>query len=120
MSRTFCDNEQVARCTPEIGIRIAFGVGRSDVLRLVMRPTLLLIAIGAIVGMSAALAATQYLSSLLFGLTPTDPLTIVMAALLLTGVAAVSGYPPPRRASPVDPMVALRYDERTVLFGSPA
>jgi predicted permease len=100
----------VARRTHEIGIRMALGAQRRDVISLVLRETMLLVAIGVIIGLSAALGATRLIASLLYGLSPNDPLTIALAGLLLLAVAALAGYLPARRASRVDPMVALRHD----------
>ncbi len=100
----------VARRTHEIGIRMALGAQRRDVVGLVLRETMLLVVIGVIIGLSAALASTRLITSLLYGLTPNDPLTIALAALLLFVVAALAGYLPARRASRVDPMVALRHE----------
>ena len=100
----------VARRTNEIGIRMALGAQRSDVVGLVLRETMLLVVIGVIIGLSAALGATRLIASLLYGLTPNDPLTIALASMLLLTVAALAGYLPARRASRVDPMVALRHD----------
>ena len=100
----------VVRRTNEIGIRIALGAQRGNVLWLVLKETLSLLIIGVAIGLCAALAATRVISSLLFGLTPTDPITISAATLLLVAVAAFAGYLPARRASQVDPMVALRYE----------
>jgi predicted permease len=100
----------VARRTNEIGIRIALGAQRRDVVGLVLRETMLLVIIGVIIGLSAALGATRLIASLLYGLTPNDPLTIGLASMLLLTVAALAGYLPARRASRVDPMVALRHD----------
>jgi predicted permease len=100
----------VARRTNEIGIRIALGALRGDILWLVLRETILLVLVGLTIGLPAALAATRLISSMLFGLTPTDPVTISMATFLLVAVAAFAGYLPARRASRVDPMVALRYE----------
>ncbi|HKQ74024.1 MAG TPA: ABC transporter permease [Blastocatellia bacterium] len=100
----------VARRTNEIGIRMALGAQRSDVVGLVLRETMLLVVIGVIIGLSAALGATRLVASLLYGLTPNDPLTIALASMLLLTVAALAGYLPARRASRVDPMVALRHD----------
>jgi predicted permease len=100
----------VARRTNEIGIRMALGAQRRDVISLVLRETLLLVSIGLLIGLGAALATTRLISSLLFGLTPNDPVTIALAALLLIAVATAAGYLPARRGSRVDPMVALRHE----------
>ncbi|MFY9554308.1 MAG: FtsX-like permease family protein [Blastocatellia bacterium] len=98
----------VAKRTNEIGIRMALGAGRSDVLRLVMREGLAPVLIGVAIGLPAGLAGARLITSLLFGLTPADPLTILPATLLLLAVAALAGYLPARKASRVDPMTALR------------
>jgi predicted permease len=98
----------VARRTNEIGIRLALGAQRKDVLWLVMRESLALTSGGIVIGMIGAFAATRTVSSLLFGLTPTDPLTLFASALLLLIVATFAGYLPARRATEVDPMMALR------------
>jgi predicted permease len=98
----------VARRRNEIGIRMALGAQRSDVIQLVLRETLLLVALGVGVGLATALATTRLISSQLFGLAPTDPITITMAILLLLGVAALAGYLPARKAAQTDPMLVLR------------
>jgi predicted permease len=98
----------VARRTHEIGIRMALGAQAHDVLKLVMRETLLLVFLGVAIGLGAAVATTRVISSLLFGLTPTDPATLALAVLLLIATATFAGYLPPRKASKLDPMVALR------------
>ena len=98
----------VARRTNEIGIRIALGAMRGDVIWLVLREALTLVGAGAVIGLLASLAATRTVSTLLFGLKPNDPLTIAAATLLLIAVAALAGYLPARRASRIDPMAALR------------
>jgi predicted permease len=100
----------VARRTREIGIRMALGAHTGDVVGLVMRESMLLVLMGVVIGLAAALAATRLIASILFGLAATDPLTISFAVLIMIGVAAVAGFLPARRASLVDPMVALRYD----------
>ena len=98
----------VARRTNEIGIRMALGAQGGSVLWLVLREALWLVVIGLVVGVLASLALTKTAESLLYELKPNDPLTIVMATLLLMVVAMLAGYLPARRASRVDPMVALR------------
>ena len=100
----------VARRTNEIGIRMALGAKRSQVLWMVLKETLLLVAAGAVVGVPLALGATRFVRSQLFGVEPYDPVTLVLAVLLLTTVTAVAGYLPALRASRVDPMVALRHE----------
>ena len=100
----------VARRTNEIGVRIALGAPRGNVIWLVLRETLILVAIGISIGLPVALAASRVISSRLFGLSPNDPLTIVVAALVLAMVASLAGFIPARRASHVDPVVALRYE----------
>ncbi|HKY03949.1 MAG TPA: ABC transporter permease [Blastocatellia bacterium] len=100
----------VARRTHEIGIRMALGARGSTVRWLVLRESLLMIVIGVILGLGAGLAATQVIASMLFGLTATDPLTIAVAMVFLVSVTAFAGYLPARRASKVDPMIALRYE----------
>ncbi|MGB6482419.1 MAG: ABC transporter permease [Candidatus Acidiferrales bacterium] len=100
----------VLRRTHEIGIRMALGAQKTDVLRRVilqgMKPALL----GLGVGIIGALGFTRFLSSLLFGVKPLDPLTFIVVSLILTVVAALACYIPARRAMRVDPMVALRYE----------
>ncbi|HEU5409419.1 MAG TPA: ABC transporter permease [Candidatus Acidoferrales bacterium] len=100
----------VTRRTQEIGIRMAIGAGRADVLRMVMREVSVLVAIGLAIGIPAALAAGRWAQSMLFGLKAADPLTIVAATAAMLGVALLAGYLPARRASKVDPLVALRYE----------
>ncbi|MGO9273741.1 MAG: ADOP family duplicated permease [Terriglobia bacterium] len=100
----------VARKTNEIGIRMALGAERLDVLRMVMRDTLLMVFMGVAVGIPSALAVTRFVTSMLYGLTATDPLTITMSTVLMIIVAALAGYLPAGRAMRVDPMVALRYE----------
>jgi predicted permease len=100
----------VVRRTNEIGIRMALGAKKRQVLWMVLRETLLLVATGAAVGVPLALGATSFVRSQLFGVQSYDPLTLVLAVFLLTTVAVVAGYLPALRASRVDPMVALRHE----------
>jgi predicted permease len=98
----------VVRRTREIGIRMALGAQHAQVLWMVLRESLFLAALGIAVGLAAALAATRVLASMLFGLAATDPVTIAGASLVMTAIAALAGYLPARRATKVDPMVAVR------------
>jgi predicted permease len=100
----------VSSRTSEIGIRMALGARRRDVLWLVLREALLMVIIGLAVGLPMIWAVTRLASTLLFGLTPTDPVSLLLAALLMIAVAMMAGYLPARRATRVDPMVALRYE----------
>ncbi len=98
-----------AQRTREIGIRMALGASRGGILGMVLRETCLLVAIGIAIGILVALGASRLISTL-FGLKPTDPLTISVAALLMVAAAVFAGYVPARRAARVDPMIALRYE----------
>jgi predicted permease len=100
----------VARRTRDIGIRMALGAAPGDVRWQILRETLVLVCIGIAIGVPAALAGTRLVRGLLFGLGFADPVVIVSAAALLALVAALAGFVPARRASRVDPMVALRYE----------
>ncbi len=100
----------VARRTREIGIRVALGAGRPDMLRMVLGQGLRLTLVGIGVGLAGAAAASRVLSSKLYGVMPTDPATFAGVALLLMGVAMAACYIPARRAMRVDPIVALRYE----------
>ena len=100
----------VARRTNEIGIRMALGARRSNVIRMIIGEIALLIIAGTAVGAVAAFGLTQYVSNLIFGLTPNDPLTFAGAAVLLMAVGLIAGYLPARRASRINPLVALRYE----------
>jgi predicted permease len=100
----------VTRRTNEIGIRMALGAGRPKMLWMVLREILILVSIGVVIGVPVTLAGDRVVSNMLFGLKPTDPVTLVSATVILLIVAAIAGYLPARRASLVDPMVALRYE----------
>ncbi len=96
--------------TNEIGIRMALGAQSSDVRLMILRESLFLVLVGIIIGLPFALTAPRLVSALLFGLTPADPISIFLAALAMCVAALLAGYLPARRASKVDPMVALRYE----------
>jgi predicted permease len=100
----------VSRRTNEIGIRMALGAQKSDVLHLVMRESMVLVAIGIAAGLATALAASRFVTAMLYGLPPTDPLAIAGATAMMIAVSALAGYLPARRAAGVDPMVALHYE----------
>jgi predicted permease len=100
----------ISQRTQEIGIRMAIGARRFDVLRMVLRDGARMTLVGAAIGLIAALGLTRLLAGMLFGVTPTDPITFIAVAALLCGIALFACYLPARRAMRVDPMVALRYE----------
>jgi putative ABC transport system permease protein len=100
----------VQQRTQEIGVRMALGASPQQVRRMIVLQGMLLALIGVIIGVGSALALTRLMRTLLFGVKPYDPATIVLVALLLSAVTLVATYLPARRASRVDPMVALRYE----------
>jgi predicted lysophospholipase L1 biosynthesis ABC-type transport system permease subunit len=100
----------VAQRTNEIGIRMALGAQRGDVLKMIVGQGAKMALLGVAFGIAAALALTRLMSGMLFGVTPTDPLTFFAVAALLVAVALLACYIPARRASRVDPVVALRYE----------
>jgi predicted permease len=99
-----------ARRTREIGIRMALGAQRTNVLWLILRDAVVLVLLGAVIGLPVAFGVTRFVSSFLYGLTARDPVTMVAATVVLTMVTVIASFLPARRASKVDPMVALRYE----------
>jgi ABC-type antimicrobial peptide transport system permease subunit len=100
----------VSRRTGEMGVRMALGAQRSGILKLVIQDALMVTAIGIVVGIGAAWAATRVLATMLFGLSPRDPATMIVSAVVLVAVATLAAFIPAWRASRVDPMEALRYE----------
>lgn len=100
----------VSRRTNEIGVRMALGAQPRQILDMVMRETLRLVVLGVAIGVPIAMVASRLIRSELYGLSPNDPLTILITTLVMLGVASLAGYLPARRATKVDPIVALRYE----------
>ena len=100
----------VAGRTREIGLRMALGAQRANVLWLVLREALLLVIVGVVVGVPAALLSSRLLKSMIFGLKSTDPISMLIVVAVLAVIAAFAGFIPARRATKIDPMVALRYE----------
>jgi putative ABC transport system permease protein len=100
----------VGQRTHEIGVRLAIGASRLDVVRLVMRQTVMLTAAGLVMGVAAAAGLTRLMRTLLFEVEPSDPLTFAAGVFVLLAVSLAAGLVPGRRAARVDPIVALRYE----------
>jgi putative ABC transport system permease protein len=98
----------VTRRSHELGIRVALGASRREVVGLVLRQGMKLAAVGMAAGLVAALALTRFMAGLLYGVRPADPATLAAVALLLGGIAFLACYIPARRATAVDPAIALR------------
>src|SRR5882757_6328919 len=100
----------VAGRTNEIGVRMAIGAQRHNVIWLILRDSLMLTAAGVVLGLPLALGGTRWLKSFLYGVQGTDPLAIAFALLLIIALALLAGYLPARRAARIDPMRALRHE----------
>ncbi|HZE69971.1 MAG TPA: ABC transporter permease [Pyrinomonadaceae bacterium] len=100
----------VQQQTPEIGVRMALGAQRINILGLIFKKGMTLVLVGVVIGLAAAFGLTRLMTSLLFGVSATDPLTFLFISLLLIAVALLACYIPARRATKVDPLVALRYE----------
>ena len=100
----------VQQRTQEIGIRMALGASAQDVRKMVVRQGMALALAGVIIGVVTALGVTRLMASLLYGVTPKDPIAMTSVALLLVGVALAATYLPARRASQMDPVESLRYE----------
>jgi putative ABC transport system permease protein len=100
----------VSRRTREIGVRVALGASRGDVLRMILNQGLRTVLIGVAIGIACSLALTRTVESLLFGVTATDPLTFAVVVVLLVAAALLACLIPARRATRIDPMIALRYE----------
>jgi ABC-type antimicrobial peptide transport system permease subunit len=99
-----------ARRTREVGIRIALGAQRADVIRLFIKQGMALVTLGVALGLAGAFALTRLMTSLLFGVSPNDPGVFAGAALLLSSIALLACYLPAKRATKADPLIAIRHE----------
>jgi putative ABC transport system permease protein len=100
----------VAERTQEVGIRMALGASRADIIALVIGQALIVGVIGTAIGLGAAYGLTRVMTTLLFGVSPTDPITFALVSLFLMSVSLLASYLPARRATRIDPIFALRYE----------
>jgi ABC-type antimicrobial peptide transport system permease subunit len=100
----------VSQRTNEIGVRVALGAGGRDVLQLILRRGVILIGIGIVLGLGASFAITRVIQAVLWGVTPTDPITFAGALAALSAAGFLACYIPARRALRIDPVIALRYE----------
>jgi putative ABC transport system permease protein len=99
-----------AQRTHEIGIRMALGAEPRDIMKMVLRQSIVIVVIGLVIGLAAALAGTRTIANLIVGIKPTDPVTFVTVAVVLSTIALVACWIPARRATRVSPLTALRYE----------
>jgi len=99
-----------AQKTHEIGVRMALGAGRDDILKMVLRQGFVLVGVGLLVGLVLTFIASRGISSLLVGVSPSDPLTFLVVTLLLAAVGLTASFIPARRAMKIEPLRALKYE----------
>ena len=99
-----------AQRTREIGIRMALGAAPRDILKMVLRQSIVVVGVGLTIGLATALAGTRAIANLIVGVRPTDPLTFISVVLLLSAISLLACWIPARRATRIDPLTALRYE----------